>query len=103
MAGLGLPDIEAWYIIETIEEKNNIGYKQFQMMASNLQRLLVWDGVGSRACFSRDITSRTNSFSRGRKWTSDSSSAANENVKNSATPRKPDLPPAGQRKVQSSV
>ncbi|EXB80334.1 F-box/WD repeat-containing protein 7 [Morus notabilis] len=29
MAGLGLPDTDAWYMIETIAEKNNIGYKQF--------------------------------------------------------------------------
>lgn len=28
-AGLGLPDSDAWHIIETIAEKNNIGYKQF--------------------------------------------------------------------------
>ncbi|XP_042042708.1 DENN domain and WD repeat-containing protein SCD1-like isoform X1 [Salvia splendens] len=27
MAGLGLPDSEAWYVIETIAGKNNIGYK----------------------------------------------------------------------------
>ncbi|KAK7833691.1 denn domain and wd repeat-containing protein scd1 [Quercus suber] len=29
MAGLGLPDTDAWFMIETIAEKNNIGYKQF--------------------------------------------------------------------------
>ncbi|XP_065860701.1 DENN domain and WD repeat-containing protein SCD1 [Euphorbia lathyris] len=28
MAGLGLPDIDAWYMIETIAQRNNIGYKQ---------------------------------------------------------------------------
>lgn len=28
-AGLGLPDLDAWYMIETIAEKNNIGYTQF--------------------------------------------------------------------------
>ncbi|KAI5328706.1 hypothetical protein L3X38_028103 [Prunus dulcis] len=27
--GLGLPDTDAWYTIETIGEKNNIGYTQF--------------------------------------------------------------------------
>ncbi|KAH6799148.1 stomatal cytokinesis defective / SCD1 protein [Perilla frutescens var. frutescens] len=27
MAGLGLPDSDAWYVIETIAGKNNIGYK----------------------------------------------------------------------------
>lgn len=27
-AGLGLPDTDAWYMIETIAEKNSIGYKQ---------------------------------------------------------------------------
>ncbi|XP_024160964.1 DENN domain and WD repeat-containing protein SCD1 [Rosa chinensis] len=29
MARLGLPDLDAWYMIETIAEKNNIGYTQF--------------------------------------------------------------------------
>lgn len=28
-AGLGLPDTEAWYMVETIADKSNIGYKQF--------------------------------------------------------------------------
>lgn len=28
MAGLGLPDTDAWYTVETLAEKNNIGYKQ---------------------------------------------------------------------------
>ena len=28
-AGLGLPDTDSWYMIETIAEKNNIGHKQF--------------------------------------------------------------------------
>lgn len=28
-AGLGLPDTDAWYMIETIAEKNSIGFKQF--------------------------------------------------------------------------
>lgn len=26
-AGLGLPDTDAWYMIETIADKNNTGYK----------------------------------------------------------------------------
>ncbi|KAK4779371.1 hypothetical protein SAY86_006899 [Trapa natans] len=29
MAGLGLPDMDAWYMIETIAEKQKVGYKQF--------------------------------------------------------------------------
>ncbi|KAG5234016.1 DENN domain and WD repeat-containing protein [Salix suchowensis] len=29
MSGLGLVDTDAWHMIETIAEKNNIGYKQF--------------------------------------------------------------------------
>ncbi|KDP20097.1 hypothetical protein JCGZ_05866 [Jatropha curcas] len=28
MAGLGLPDTDAWYMVETLAERNNIGYKQ---------------------------------------------------------------------------
>lgn len=27
--GLGLPDTDAWYMIETIAERNNVGSKQF--------------------------------------------------------------------------
>lgn len=27
--GLGLPDNDAWYMLETIANKNNVGYKQF--------------------------------------------------------------------------
>jgi len=37
-AGLGLPDADAWHIIETIAEKNSIGYKQF--VSSELLRHL---------------------------------------------------------------
>ncbi|KAF8024634.1 hypothetical protein BT93_F1721 [Corymbia citriodora subsp. variegata] len=29
MAGLGLPDADAWYMIETIAEKQKVGFKQF--------------------------------------------------------------------------
>ncbi|KAL6994874.1 Scytalone dehydratase [Sarracenia purpurea var. burkii] len=36
MAGLGLPDTDAWYTIETIAEKNNIGYKQIVVLLSRL-------------------------------------------------------------------
>ncbi|KAK9996432.1 hypothetical protein SO802_021118 [Lithocarpus litseifolius] len=44
MAGLGLPDTDAWYMIETIAEKNNIGYKQFIKLRgylSHIQQLRV--------------------------------------------------------------
>ncbi|XP_043715724.1 DENN domain and WD repeat-containing protein SCD1 isoform X2 [Telopea speciosissima] len=43
-AGLGLPDNDAWYIIETIAEKNNIGYKQFiklRGLLSHIQQLRI--------------------------------------------------------------
>ncbi|XP_058073916.1 DENN domain and WD repeat-containing protein SCD1 isoform X2 [Magnolia sinica] len=132
MAGLGLPDTEAWCMIETIAEKNNIGYKQFIKLRGLLsliqqRRLNYWgtsfgksqsfssyglpsprsqdaadesqqpaeaSGVGRswvQSMFSRE---RTDSFSR---------VPANENVKNTASPRKPELPSSVQKKVQSSV
>ncbi|XP_059661642.1 DENN domain and WD repeat-containing protein SCD1 [Cornus florida] len=138
MAGLGLPDNNAWYMIETIAEKNNIGYKQIIKirggLSHNQQRCIdYWgtyalkaqslssyglpsphsqdasddsqqpaeaSGVGRswvQSMFTRDTSLRANSFSRVRKWTSDS--AANEN----GTPRKHDLPTAGQKKIQTSV
>ncbi|XP_077212384.1 DENN domain and WD repeat-containing protein SCD1-like isoform X2 [Tasmannia lanceolata] len=134
MAGLGLPDIDAWCMIETIAEKNNIGYKQFiklRGLLSHIQQLRIgyWgtstgkvqsvssfglpsprsqvvadesqqpaevSGVGRswvQSMFSREASLRMDSFSR---------VPANENTKNTASPRKPDLP-AGQKKVQSSV
>ncbi|OVA05014.1 DENN domain [Macleaya cordata] len=143
MAGLGLPDTDAWYMIETIAEKNNIGYKHFiklRGLLSHIQHLRIgyWgissmkvqsssyglpspgsqdaadesqqpaeaSGVGRswvQSMFSRDTTSRNNSFSRVRRWTSDSSTpAANENIKGTASPRKTDLA-TGQKKIQSSV
>ncbi|KAF4386373.1 hypothetical protein F8388_020000 [Cannabis sativa] len=138
MAGLGLPDTDAWYMIETIAERNNIGYKQFIKLRgflSHIQQLRIgyWgmtstkaqsmshglasprssadenqqpaeaSGVGRswvQSMFSRDTASRTNSFSRVRRWTSDAgSSAPNEN----GTPRKQDLSTSGQKKTQTSV
>ena len=141
MAGLGLHDNDAWYMIETIAEKNNIGNKQFIKLRgflSHVQQLRIsyWgissvkaqsmssfglpsphshdstdddqqpaeaSGVGRswvQSMFSRDTTSRTNSFSRVRRWTSDSGTlAANEN----GTPRKQDLSSFGQKKIQTSV
>lgn len=139
MAGLGLPDTDAWYMIETIAEKNNSGYKQFIKLRgflSHIQQLRVgyW-GITSikaqsmsslglpsprskdatdehqqpaeasgrswvQSMFSRETASRSNSFSRVRKWASDGgNSATNENE----TPRKQDLSAAGQKKIQTNV
>ncbi|ESR54184.1 DENN domain and WD repeat-containing protein SCD1 [Citrus sinensis] len=136
MAGLGLPDTDTWYMIETIAEKNNIGYKQFIQLRgflSHIQQLRIgyWglssikgqsslsngmpsplskdatnddqqpaeaSGIGRswvQSMFSREASSRSHSFSRVRKWTSD---AANEN----GTPRKQDST-AGGKKIQSNI
>ncbi|CAI0377439.1 unnamed protein product [Linum tenue] len=51
MAGLGISDTDAWYMIETISEKNNIGYKQLIQLRgflTHIQQLRVgyW-GVSS--------------------------------------------------------
>ncbi|KAJ9550631.1 hypothetical protein OSB04_014676 [Centaurea solstitialis] len=103
MAGLGLPDTDSWYIIETIAGKNNIGYSHIIKLRgymSHIQQLCVgyW-GIYSvksqnisslslpsprtqdattdnqqpaeasgrswvQSMFSRDTTSRANSFTR---------------------------------------
>ncbi|KAF6147124.1 hypothetical protein GIB67_036843 [Kingdonia uniflora] len=145
MAGLGLPDTDAWFMVESIAEKNNIGYKHFIKLRgflSHIQQLRIgyWgissikvqstasyglpsprpqdtaddsqqpaeaSGVGRswvQSMFSREATSRTNSFSRVRRWTTDNGAlAASENMKNTASPRMQELAMAGQKKVQSSV
>ncbi|GLT48924.1 hypothetical protein SLA2020_225120 [Shorea laevis] len=44
MAGLGLNDVDAWYMIETVAEKNNIGYKQLIKLRgflSHIQQLRI--------------------------------------------------------------
>ncbi|PIA39685.1 hypothetical protein AQUCO_02600255v1 [Aquilegia coerulea] len=44
MAGLGLPDTDAWYMLETIADKNNIGYKHFIKLRgflSHIQQLRI--------------------------------------------------------------
>ncbi|KAL2342501.1 hypothetical protein Fmac_003786 [Flemingia macrophylla] len=141
MAGLGLPDSDAWYMIETIAERNSIGSKQFikiRGFLSHIQQLRngYWGitsmkaqsvlshalssphskdvkddsqqpteatGVGRswvQSMFSRNTTTRSSSFSRVRRWTSDGgSSATNEN----GTPRKQDLSSGGQKKLQTNV
>ncbi|XP_073225794.1 DENN domain and WD repeat-containing protein SCD1 isoform X3 [Cicer arietinum] len=141
MAGLGLPDNDAWYMIETIAERNSIGSKQFikiRGFLSHIQQLRngYWGftsmkaqsalslalpsphsknakdedqqpteatGVGRnwvQSMFSRNTTSRSSSFSRVRRWTSDGgNSATNEN----GTPRKQDLSTGGQKKLQTNV
>ncbi|PPD82495.1 hypothetical protein GOBAR_DD20583 [Gossypium barbadense] len=137
MAGLGLPDNDAWYIIEIIAERNNIGYKlliKLRGLLSHIHQLRInyWgvssgkpqlllppglssprlkdaadenqepleaSGVGRswvQSMFSRDTSSRTNSFSRVRKWASD---GATEN----GNARKQDMPSAGQKKTQTNV
>ncbi|XP_027344371.1 DENN domain and WD repeat-containing protein SCD1 isoform X4 [Abrus precatorius] len=141
MAGLGLPDNDAWYMIETIAERNSIGSKQFikirgflshieqlrngywgitsmkvQSMLSHAlpsphskdakdenQQPTEATGVGRswvQSMFSRNTTSRSSSFSRVRRWTSDGgNSATNEN----GTPRKQDPSTGGQKKLQTNV
>ncbi|GAB4850614.1 Scytalone dehydratase [Ancistrocladus abbreviatus] len=39
LAGLGIPDTDAWAIIETIAEKNNIGYKQYIQLRGYLSHI----------------------------------------------------------------
>ncbi|KAK9114844.1 hypothetical protein Syun_021641 [Stephania yunnanensis] len=44
MAGLGIPDTDAWYMIESIAEKNDVGYKQLiklRGVLSHVQQLRI--------------------------------------------------------------
>ncbi|KAG7944548.1 hypothetical protein I3843_15G107500 [Carya illinoinensis] len=141
MVGLGLPDDDAWYMLETIADKNSVGYKQFIKLRGFLShtqqlRIAYW-GITStksqsmsslglpsprskeatdenqppaeasvvgrswvQSMFSRDTASRTNSFSRVRKWASD---AGNADPNENGTPRKQDLLAGGQKKIQTNV
>ncbi|XP_031479261.1 DENN domain and WD repeat-containing protein SCD1 isoform X2 [Nymphaea colorata] len=142
MAGLGLSDTDSWFMLETLAEKNNIGYKQFiklRGLLSHIQQLRYgyWgpspgkvqavssygvpspgsqdvtdesqqpaeaSGVGRswvHSMFSREASTRSSSFSRGRKWTSDNGSLA-ENSKSSVSSGKTE-PATAQKKIQSSV
>ncbi|KAK9668772.1 hypothetical protein RND81_13G085700 [Saponaria officinalis] len=54
MAGLGLPETDSWLMIETIAEKNNIGYKQFIQLRGYLShihqlRFSYWGIAASKA------------------------------------------------------
>ncbi|KAI4324639.1 hypothetical protein MLD38_030108 [Melastoma candidum] len=128
MAGLGLPDNDAWYMVETIAEKQKVGFKQFIKLRgflSHIQQVRInyWgisstkttsissqglpspqgkdqpaeaSGIGRswvQSMFSKDSASRANSLSRSRKWTSDENGA----------PRRQDLSPTAQKKLQTSV
>ncbi|KAL3640758.1 Scytalone dehydratase [Castilleja foliolosa] len=138
MAGLGLSDTDAWYMIETIAGKNNIGYKhiiKIRGFLSHIRQICIgYYGIYSgksqslasfglpsprpqdaadspqqsseasvvgrswvQSMFSRD---RASSFSRVRKWTSDSGDiAADENE----SLQKRDVSAAAQKKVQSNI
>nr|GMC49630.1 DENN domain and WD repeat-containing protein SCD1 [Ipomoea batatas] len=140
MAGLGLHDNDAWYMIETIAGKNNIGYKHIIRLRgylSHIRQMFIgyWgiysvksqsasafgvpsprkdaadddqqpaevSGVGRswvQSMFSRESSLRANSFSRVRKWASDSGSLASNE---SGAPRKQDLSAAGQKKMHTSI
>ncbi|GER51170.1 stomatal cytokinesis-defective 1 [Striga asiatica] len=136
MAGLGLPDTDAWYMIETIAGKNNIGYKhiiKIRGFLSHIRQICIgyW-GIHSgksqsvsafglpsprpqdvsdspqqsseasvvgrswvQSMFSRD---RASSFSRVRKWTSDSGT-----LDENGSLQKQDVSAAGQKKVQTNI
>ncbi|XP_075503526.1 DENN domain and WD repeat-containing protein SCD1 isoform X1 [Primulina tabacum] len=138
MAGLGLPDTDAWFMIETIAGKNNIGYKHIIKLRGFLSHIRqvcsgYW-GISSgkfqsapsyglpsprpqdvsdttqqsseasvvgrswvQSMFSRD---RASSFSRVRKWASDSDSL---DVNENGSLYKQDVHAAGQKKVQTNI
>ncbi|CAH9064292.1 unnamed protein product [Cuscuta epithymum] len=140
MAGLGLHDNDAWYMIETIAGKNNISYKHIIKLRgylSHIRQMFIgyWgiysvksqaasaiglpsprkdttddaqqpaevSGVGRswvQSMFSRESSLRANSFSRVRKWASDSGSIASDE---NSDPRKQELPAAGQKKLHTSI
>ncbi|PWA40261.1 stomatal cytokinesis defective / SCD1 protein (SCD1) [Artemisia annua] len=128
MAGLGLPDTESWYIIETIAGKNNIGYSHIIKLRgymSHIQQLCVgyWGvySVKSQAMTSlalpsprpQDVTTDTQqpAEASGRSWvqsmfTRDTTLRANSFTrarKGTADQAKSENGTTGQPKLQSSI
>lgn len=130
MAGLGLHDTDAWYMIETIAGKNNIGYKhiiKLRGFLSHIQQL--WVGYwGIYSLKSQSLTpyglpsphpqdgtdenqQPAEASGVGRSWVQsmfsrDTSLRANSFSRvptNENGSHKQDLPAAGQKKIQTSV
>ncbi|KAG8379360.1 hypothetical protein BUALT_Bualt07G0080500 [Buddleja alternifolia] len=128
MAGLGLPDIDAWYMIETIAGKNNIGYNhviKLRGYLSHIRQISIgyWGiysgksqstssyglpsprpqdaGDNSQQSSEASIVGRSwvqSMFSRDRA-TSFNRPSTNEN----GSLQKQDAPAAGQKKVQTNI
>ncbi|KAL8141853.1 hypothetical protein V2J09_014885 [Rumex salicifolius] len=127
LAGLGLPDNDAWFIIETIAEKNKIGYKQYIQLRgylSHIQQLRVgyW-GVSTikfqpsfhgpqspRVQDAMNDSQPVEGSAVGRSWVHSMFSRENSTRVNSfshasetGTPRKQDISNVGQKKIQTNV
>ncbi|KAM7266773.1 hypothetical protein ACFE04_008939 [Oxalis oulophora] len=131
MAGLGLPDTDAWYMIETIAEKNNIGFKQLIKLRGFLShvqqiRFGYWGfssikaqslaGYGLSSPHPKDANdeSRQPAEASGRSWVQSMFSRDRNSFsrvrkwtsdvnENGGTPGKQDLSAAGQKKLQTNV
>lgn len=84
MAGLGLPDTDAWHMIEAIAEKNNLGFKQLiklRALLSHIQLLRVgyW-GISTGK-------SRSSSYSLNSPSSQDASSENQQPTESSAVGR----------------
>ncbi|XP_078432059.1 stomatal cytokinesis defective / SCD1 protein (SCD1) isoform X2 [Wolffia australiana] len=120
MAGLGIPDGDAWNIIETIAEKNNLGFKQIvklRGLLSHIQQLrIAYWGLSSgkghsvpayglpspRALDGIDESQQpTEASSVGRSWVQNMFSRDVTSRTNSLS--RVQLPPPVQKKIQSSV
>ncbi|KAL6552573.1 Scytalone dehydratase [Orobanche hederae] len=128
MAGLGLPDTDAWYMIESIAGKNNIGYKhviKIRGFLSHIRQIFIgyW-GVYSGKSQSissfglpsprpQDAANSPQQSSEasvvGRSWVQSmfsrdrASSFSRVSAEENGSLQKRDVSVAGQKKVQSSI
>lgn len=131
MAGLGLPDTDAWYMIETIAGKNNVGYKhliKLRGFLSHIRKICIgyWgmhsvksqsmSSYGLPSPRSQDAADGTQQAAEatgvGRSWvqsmfsrdtTSRTSSFSRPLSNENGTLHKQDVSAAGQKKVQTNI
>ncbi|XP_011072936.1 DENN domain and WD repeat-containing protein SCD1-like [Sesamum indicum] len=127
MAGLGLPDSDAWYMIETIAGKNNIGYKHVinlrGFLSHTRQTCIGYWGIYVAKSHSvssyglpppspKDTTNNTQESSEesgvGRSWVQSmfsrrAGSFSRVGAKEIGSPRKQDVSAIAQKKVQTTI
>ncbi|KAL0318821.1 UNVERIFIED_CONTAM: DENN domain and WD repeat-containing protein SCD1, partial [Sesamum angustifolium] len=128
MVGLGLPDSDAWYMIETIAGKNNIGYKHIinlrGFLSHTRQTCIGYWGIHVAKSHSvssyglpppspKDTTNNTQESSEetgvGRSWVHSmfsrnrAVSFGRGGAKEIGSPRKQDVSTIAQKKVQTTI